>query len=249
VDCLNNDRKAFKAERPIKDLRNPDGGAIWRRENAGAIGPASEKYDRPFRLKQVTPMRSGSRCHLVQLHLAEEEDERPPLFDIGAWSTERRFAHERPWWIKREEAGLGGGPDDHFQDVAVEALLRRCGGIVVGRGGTDKSEVLRRLVARLKERGVEAHVVAFTHVAAQIAEGGTILHELYANKEQKQVAICIDEASMVNLEMWAQLAKLHFTCAKAFVLENWQGQFLPIADQIRAELHRTIEWSNFMNTL
>jgi hypothetical protein len=31
----------------------------------------------------------------------------------------------------------------------------------------------------LKERDVEAHVVAFTHVAAQNAEGGTILHELY----------------------------------------------------------------------
>jgi hypothetical protein len=120
---------------------------------------------------------------------------------------------------------------------------------VVGRGGTGKSEVLRRLVARLKERGVEAHVVAFTHVAAQNAEGGTILHELYANKRQKQVALCVDEASMVPLRMWAQLAKLHFTCAMVYVFGDWAGQFQPIADQGREDLLRGIEWSNFMHAL
>jgi hypothetical protein len=123
------------------------------------------------------------------------------------------------------------------------------GGVVVGRGGTGKSEVLRRLVAALKERGVQAHVVAFTHVAAANCDGGTILHELYANKHQKQVALCVDEASMVSLKMWAQIAKFHFTGAMVFVFGDWEGQFLPIADQGREGLLRSIDWSNFMHAL
>jgi hypothetical protein len=213
VDCVYYDSKSFRrgeAERPITELRNPDGSRIWRMDKADAAPAAQEM---PFRLKGVVPQRSRWRCHLAQVHLVEEEDPRIPIIVIGAWSTERRFVHPRAWLIKREALGLVCGPDDHFQDEAVDALLRRRGGIVIGRGSTGKSEVLRRLVARLKERDVEAHVVTFTHVAAQNAEGGTILHELYANKRQKQTAICIDEASMVSMKMWAQLAKLHFTCA------------------------------------
>jgi hypothetical protein len=104
-------------------------------------------------------------------------------------------------------------------------------------------------VAVLKERGVEAHVVAFTHVAAANCEGGTMLHELYASKHQEPVALCVDEASMVSMKMWAQLAKLHYTLAMVYVLGDWQGRFLPIADQGREELLRGIEWSNFMHAL
>jgi hypothetical protein len=104
-------------------------------------------------------------------------------------------------------------------------------------------------VAALKERNVEAHVVAFTHVAAANCDGGTILHELYANKHQKQVALCVDEASMVSVKMWAQIAKFHFTSAMVFVFGDWSGQFLPIADQGREGLLQGIEWSNFVHTL
>jgi hypothetical protein len=194
VDCLYYDSKGFKrgeAQRPVEQLRNPDGSAIWRRDKAEPARPngqddRAEPTETPFRLKAVVPQRSRWRCHLAQAHFAEWEDVRPPVFDIGAWSTERRFAYPRTWLVKREEPGLGCGPDDTFQDEAVDALLQRRGGVVVGRGGTGKSEILRRLVARLKERGFEAHVVAFTQVAAQNAEGGTILHELYANKHQKR---------------------------------------------------------------
>jgi hypothetical protein len=256
VDCVYYDSSSVKrgeAQRPIQQLRNPDGSALWRRDKADAapaaqhrpsyVGEVVREYaeptkEMPFRLKEVVPVRSRWRCRLTQAHLVEEEDVRTPLFDIGAWSTERRFAHPRLWLIKREEPGLGCGPTDTFQDEAVDMLLGRRGGVVVGRGGTGKSEILRRLVARLKERGVEAHVVAFTHVAAQNAEGGTILHELYANKHQKKVALCVDEASMVSLRMWAQLAKLHFTCAMVFVFGDWAGQLMPIADQGREERHR-----------
>jgi hypothetical protein len=117
---------------------------------------------------------------------------------------------------------------------------------VVGRGGTGKSEVLRRLVARLKAAEITVHTVAFTHVAAQNAEGGTILHELHANKRQKNVAICVDEASMVSLSLWAQLAKFHFTGAMFFVFGDWAGQFQPIEDQ---DAPREVEYSGFLHRL
>jgi hypothetical protein len=54
---------------------------------------------------------------------------------------------------------------------------------------------------------------------------------------------------MVSLKMWAQIAKFHFTCAMVFVFGDWEGQFLPIADQGREGLLQGVEWSNFMHTL
>jgi hypothetical protein len=157
VDCLYYDSKSFArgdVEEAIKALRNPDGTAIWRRETAkpapaalprpSFVGEAVQEIaeslkELPFRLKEVVPQRSRWRCHLAQIYLPEEEDPRPPLFDIGAWSAERKFAYPRPWLVKREEPGLGCGTGDSFQDEAVAAPLRMRGGVVVGRGGTARA--------------------------------------------------------------------------------------------------------------
>ena len=191
-------------------------------------------------------MRSRWRCHVADTLERSPAQKAPLLFDIGAWSTERRFAHHVTWSVQGEDPGVGRGPDDRTQDLAVERLIKMRGGVVVGRGGTGKSEVLRRLVARLKAVEITVHVVAFTHDAAQNAEGGTILHELHANKRQKNVAICVDEASMVSLSLWAQLAKFHFTGAMFFVFGDWAGQFQPIEDQ---DAPREVEFSGFLHRL
>ena len=70
------DSKSFKrkeAEQPIKELRNPDGSAIWRREKADAAPKAFQNDEQPtempFRLKKVVPQRSRWRCHLEQTYI------------------------------------------------------------------------------------------------------------------------------------------------------------------------------------
>jgi hypothetical protein len=119
--------------------------------------------------------------------------------------------------VHRELDGLGGGPDDHQQDTAVEDLLLNGGGMVLGRGGTGKSTVLRRLKEALEARGVVVHVVAFTHMAAGNICGGTILHELHCNVRSKRVCLLIDEISMLSRKMRAQLARYRFTRSKFFL--------------------------------
>jgi hypothetical protein len=49
--------------------------------------------------------------------------------------VERRFALRAECRVLRELDGLGCGPNDKQQDVAVKDLLLNGGGFVVGKGG------------------------------------------------------------------------------------------------------------------
>jgi hypothetical protein len=123
--------------------------------------------------------------------------------------------------VHRELDGLGGGPSDRQQDVAVEDLLMNGGGMVLGSGGTGKSTVLCRLKEALEARGEEVHIIAF--------------NELHSNVKRKRVCLLIDESSMVSRKMWAQLARYRFTGSKIFLFGD-PVQFGAIQDQGKGPL-------------
>ena len=136
--------------------------------------------------------------------------------------------------------------------MAVEIAKNR-GGLVIGRGGSGKSHLLKKYLreAFIKEKYKEEkiHVIAFTHVAAQNCEGDTILHELHAKIQSCDNVIIVDELSMVSLRMWSLLATMQFIGNVFVCLGDPDGQFLPIADQHRHEQLEGIDRSDFMHTL
>ena len=108
--------------------------------------------------------------------------------DVPHWphraEQEKRFAYSREWRVLTEDAGPGVGPDDDYQARMACEIAENGGGVVIGRGGSGKSYLLKKhLREEFVKRGFEEsriHVIAFTHVAAQNCEGETILHELHA---------------------------------------------------------------------
>jgi hypothetical protein len=239
VDCLyyaQKDLKRSEAQEAVRELRWPDGSPIFR--IVKVANDNKEPRACPLSAREVLPRRSRWRCYAQDIIDAPEalpEKDAEEMFDFGAWSTERRFALRTDWRVRREHGGIGCGPEDKQQDVAVQDLIYNGGGMVLGRGGTGKSIVLKRLKAALEASGEEVHVIAFTHVAAGNIEGGTILHELHANTRKKQVCLLIDEISMVSRKMWAQLARYRFSGSKFFLFGD-PLQFGPIQDQGKGPL-------------
>jgi 5-methylcytosine-specific restriction protein A len=239
VDCLyyaQKDLKRSEAQEAVTELRWPDGSPIFRIVKVD--NDNQEPRPRPLTVHEVLPRRSKWRCYAQDVLDAPEgipEKDAETMFDFGAWSIERRFALRTDWRVRREGHGLGRGPEDTQQDIAVEDLVMNGGGMVRGRGGTGKSTVLRRLKEALEARGEEVHVIAFTHVAAGNIDGGTILHELHSNIRKKQVCLLVDEISMVSRKMWAQLARYRFTGSKFFLFGD-PVQFGAIQDQGKGQI-------------
>jgi hypothetical protein len=117
----------------------------------------------------------------------DDEDHCPSLLGdtaFGHWSVEKRFAYAREWRVLTEETGPSGSPGDDYQARMAAEVAENGGGVIVGRGGSGKSHLLKKhLRDEFIKRGFKEsriHVIAFTHVAAQNCEGETILHELHA---------------------------------------------------------------------
>jgi hypothetical protein len=230
------DLKRSEAQEAVTELRWPDGSPIFR--IVKVANDNQEPRPRPLEARDVLPRRSKLRCYAQDVIDAPDglpEQDAEEMFDFGAWSVERRFALRTDWRVRKEGQGLGRGPEDTQQDIAVQDLLFNGGGMVLGRGGTGKSTVLRRLKEALEARGEEVHVIAFTHVAAGNIDGGTILHELHSNIRKKQVCLLIDEISMVSRKMWAQLARYRFTGSKLFLFGD-PVQFGAIQDQGKGQI-------------
>ena len=238
VDCLYYDHAdRARCQAVIDTLRYPDGSRMWQIKDE----PAAPQCELTQRMPRVT---QSLWCD----HSGEHDLKRWAPASFGDWSQEQRFAHERTWRVVTEPEGLGRFEGDDFQSLAAQEMADNEGGVCVGRGGSGKSEVLKRLRKILEERGWTVHVCAFTHVAAANCDGVTILRQLHQRVQSKRCAVLVDEASMVSLKIWAALAKMHSTGNRFFVFGDCK-QFLPITDSHRAHLLEGIERSDFLHTL
>ena len=172
VDCLFYDAKHTASLRAvIALLKHPDGSMIWKLEDKNNAPHCGLENAKP------APTKSIWVDHTDEAHSAS-------IYNFGDWSTEKRFACKRTWRVETEPRGLGLFPGDDYQDMVSEALVQNGGGVVVGQGGSGKSEILKRVKILLEAAGWAVHVVAFTHVAAANCGGHTIMRELHSKSKQ-----------------------------------------------------------------
>jgi len=96
---------------------------------------------------------------------------------FGQWFHDPHFAHTRNWETLTEPEGIGAcDAADTFQAEAAVRIVVNGGGVVEGRGGTGKSELIRNLVTQFEAAGYKGKVdvLATTHVQAPVVEGDTI---------------------------------------------------------------------------
>ena len=173
-------------------------------------------------------------------------------WSYGHWSVDGTFLVDPPWDDIAEDAGIGRGPDDTFQEEMAEKLAKTGGGMVIGRGGTGKSHLIKLLRPKLENLGYKVICIAFTHVAVANLNGvecqaHTILHLLHSfvgsKRCKKKYAIIIDECSMVPMSMWSALSNVKFLGHEIYVMGDYEGQFTPIEDS-----HRQAQWEQLWNS-
>ena len=134
----------------------------------------------------------------------------------------------------------------------AEQLARTHGGMVIGRGGTGKSHLIKLLKPKLEKQGYTVKCIAFTHVAVANLNGvecgaHTILHLLHnfvgKKRCKKKYAVIIDECSMVPMSMWSALLNMYFLGHAIYVMGDYEGQFTPIEDS-----HRQQQWEKLWNS-
>jgi hypothetical protein len=150
--------------------------------------------------------------------------------------------------LKGEEPeGLGllpdGTYDEEFQDQVATAAVENEGIIILGAGGTGKSEIIKRITKKFEAKGFKdppskkypegrSRVIlcGFTHVAAaNLGEDGiTVLRTLHQNARRKRSVFIFDEASMISVSLWGLIAQLKFTGNIICILGDFAGQFGPI---------------------
>ena len=108
----------------------------------------------------------------------------------------------------------------------VDVLLECLGALLVGGGGTGKTWLAREVIKLLQADGLEVRIIAFTHLAAQNIGGQTIHAFLHEYPSFKGVLV-VDEASLVPVTLWCELAKYVHCGARFFVLGDFRGQFMP----------------------
>lgn len=184
--------------------------------------------------------------------LQEKDQLKEDGWSYGHWSVNGAFLVDPPWNDIAEEKGIGRGPDDTFQEEMAEKLAQTGGGMVIGRGGTGKSHLIKLLVPKLEKIGYTVICIAFTHVAVANLNGvecdaHTILHLLYkfvgSKKCKKKNAVIIDECSMVPMSMWSALLNMRFLGHEIYVMGDYEGQFTPIEDS-----HRQHQWEQLWNS-
>ena len=103
--------------------------------------------------------------------MKEKEQLKEDNISYGHWSVDGAFFFDIPWDDIAEDEGIGRGPDDTFQEEMADKLARTGGGMVIGRGGTSKSHLIKLLKPKLEKQGYKVICIAFTHVAVANLNG------------------------------------------------------------------------------
>ena len=204
----------------------------------------SEPPDGKFTWSKSWDERYGDEEDMAAIEAIEDgQDIRDSCF--GHWSANGTFRiEEREWVDYGEDEGIGRGPDDTFQEEMAEVIVKNRRALVIGRGGTGKSHLIKLLRPKFKALGYQVMCIAFTHVAVANVNNVEypaytilhLLHQFVGNKRnKKKYAIIVDECSMVPLSMWSALLNVTFTGHTLVVLGDPHGQFAPIEDQHRME--------------
>jgi hypothetical protein len=149
----------------------------------------------------------------------------------------------------KEPEGLGrlsdGTVDQAFQVKVAHAVVENEGGLILGAGGTGKSEIIKLFKKEFEAKGYwdppskkfpkgRSRVIlcGFTHVAAaNLDDGITVFRTLHRDVRRKRTVFVFDEASMISLSMWGLIAQLKFTGNIIVVLGDFDGQFGPIIEE------------------
>ena len=132
----------------------------------------------------------------------------------GHWSTNGAFLADPPWEGIAEDQGIGRGVGDTFQEEMAAKLAKAGGDMVIGRGGTGTSHLIKLLRPKLEEVGYKVICIAVTHTAVANLNGVecgvcTILHLPHRFVGSKRCTtkytVMIDECSMVPMCMWPAL--------------------------------------------
>ena len=86
----------------------------------------------------------------------------------GHWPVNGAIFFDTPWNDNADDEGIGRGPDDTFQEEMAEELAKTGGGMVIGRGGAGRSNLIKLLKPKLDKQGHTVICIAFTNVAAAI---------------------------------------------------------------------------------
>ena len=131
-----------------------------------------------------------------------------PYAQFGYWRANGPFRLERVWVDYVEAEGLGRGPNDTFQEEMAEVIVKNRKALVIGRGGTGKSHLIKLLRPKFEALGYKVMCIAFTHVAVANINSVEypaytvlyLLHNLIGSKRnRKKYAFFVDECSMVPL--------------------------------------------------
>ena len=162
-----------------------------------------------------TPNASTEECFRVR-----------PGKPLEGYFAEPRREARRPeprgqWWDLNEQE-------------ALECVREGRNLLILGPPGVGKSYWLRQRVAELRAAGHHTMVIAKTHLACQNigCEAVTADHFCYKyirNGSSSCHTLCVEEAGMVNVQIWADVAQLRFK-GTSFVLAADFKQFAPVCE-------------------
>ena len=159
--------------------------------------------------------------------MKEKEQLKEENISYGHWSINGAFLLDIPWNSIAEDEGVGRGPEDTFQEEMAERIAENGGAMVIGRGGTGKSHLIKLLKPKLEKQGFKVMCIAFTHVAVANLNGvecdtHTILHLLHnfvgSKRCKHKKAIILDELSMIPMSMWSALMIMIFLGHSIYVI-------------------------------
>jgi len=222
----------------VKALTRPDGSLILQIKDKRLAPKAA------FQARVVAPKKSHWRPATPCMQPRRFESKA-----YGAWLHDPVFAHQRQWRELGEADGIGDwGPDDQFQREAAKQIVSNRGARVSGRGGVGKSQLIRHLEELFKAEGYsKVMTLASTHVqAANLENAATILSHLHQSARTREPVLIVDEMSMINTTIFAQLAEAAFIGA-IYVILGDEGQIAPIGADV--ERWKMLPDSDFMHDL
>ena len=225
-----------EAKECCSTLSYPDGTPVFKLKEGPRLAPLCE-----WKYKCCHPRMSRWRANGEHLSLDSSH-----ITKDAFWL---RNKDSRSYRYLEEPEGLGrfpdGSVDDAFQEEVAEAGVENEGILILGAGGTGKSEIIKRLTTKFEAKGYwdppskkfpkgRSRVIlcGFTHVAAaNLDDGITVFRTLHRDARRKRTVFVFDEASMISLSMWGLIAQLKFTGNIIVVLGDFDGQFGPIFEE------------------